>query len=408
MSQVIVASNPGLMAGLALAAAAFLAALERPVRQGPLLIPPLPVLTPLVVLAPFALAVAAAPHAELGWPALAVALAVAILARAREDVLQSECAVKLMWVMGGSLAFTTAGHELLVIATGTPIESEQWAVLALGLDPRPLWSTAVPLTLLTGLVLLGGAPFHFWPADLFQGARPWLAPLAVAALQSLGGASLVRRLEGIEQFPPAAQITDVLLGSAALIAFLAGAATLLMQRRPERRVGTLASLNGALVLAALATARSGRTSSGLSAEDIGVWAGHLALALSGASTLTRFVPVSPNASASAPVLFRRHPLSGTIGLFALFSLAGVPGTPGARLWLAVARDLAASSQSGLLIALGVAWLGAFSTAVKQLRECFGIRTDDEPPTAEVPWQARGAMWVSGGALLAWVVAELVR
>jgi hypothetical protein len=71
-----------------------------------------------------------------------------------------ECALKMLWVMGASLA--------------------------LELAPPALWTAALPLSLLAGLVMLGGAPFHFWPADLFQGARPWFAPLAVAALQSLG------------------------------------------------------------------------------------------------------------------------------------------------------------------------------------------------------------------------------
>src|SRR2546422_4553724 len=52
---------------------------------------------------------------------------------------------------------------------------------------RPPRSTLFPYTTLfrslVGVVMLGGAPFHFWPADLFQGARPWLAPLAVAGIQ---------------------------------------------------------------------------------------------------------------------------------------------------------------------------------------------------------------------------------
>ena len=396
-----------LSAAVALAASALLLSLERaPAAAGHLapsgarglgsLVPPM---VWLFVLVPLAAVVAAAPHGDPGWPALAIALVVAVLARIREDLLHSECGLKLMWVMVVALALSWAGLELLALATGTPVVREQWAVLRLGLEPPFLWSTALPLSLLLGLVLLGGAPFHFWAADLFQGARAWLAPLAVAALQVSGGGWIGRRLEGVQDFPPAAQVAGALLAIATLSALLVGSATLVLQRRPERRVGTLASLNGALLLAALAAANGGRTASHPHAPEMALWAAHLALALSGAGTLARFMPVSSPVPVSGPVLFRRHPWSGVIGLYAFFSLAGVPGTPGAQLWLGTARDLAGSGRPWLLIALAIAWLVAFSTAVRQLREAFGVRTAAEPPTQTVPWQARAALWVSGGALV---------
>lgn len=393
--------EPPILAAAALAAAALLITLERRGRS-------VFAVVPLVLAAPLAVAVAAAPRTELAWPALAIGLVIAVLARAPEDALQSECALKMLWVMGASLALSFAGRELLTIATGTPIEDEQWAVLALQLEPRALWSAALPLSLLAGLVLLGGAPFHFWPADLLQGARPWFAPLAVAALQSLGAATLARQLRGIEGYRPAAEISDALLGSAALIAFVAGAATFVTQRRPERRVGTLASLNGALVLASLASARAGHAPRELDARELSWWAAHLALALVGAGTLARFVPVSSGAAEPPAVLFRRHPFSGAMGLIAWFSLAGVPGTPGARLWLLAARSAAAPGERWLLLALGLAWLAALGVAMRQLREAFGVRATNEPPSGDVPWQARAAMWISGGGLLLWSVAEFVK
>jgi NADH:ubiquinone oxidoreductase subunit 2 (subunit N) len=393
--------QPPILAAASLAAASLLVMLERR-RRGPLAV------LPLVLAAPLAVAVAAAPRAELAWPALAVGLVIAVLARAREDALQTECALKMLWVMGASLALSLAGRTLLVIATGTPFEDEQWAVVALELAPPALWTAALPLSLLAGLVMLGGAPFHFWPADLFQGARPWFAPLAVAALQSLGAASLARQLHGIEGYRPAAEISDALLGSAALIAFMAGAATIVTQRRPERRVGTLASLNGALVLAALASARAGHAPRELDAGELAWWAAHLALALVGAGTLARFMPVSTGAPEPAAVLFRRHPVSGAMGLIAWFSLAGVPGTPGARLWLLAARTAAASGERWLLIALGLAWVAAFSVAMRQLHEAYGVRTESEAPSADVPWQARAALWISGGGILVWTMAGWLR
>ena len=216
---------------------------------------------PLLVLLPLAAAPAWIQFATGTWTALVIALVIAMLARDGTDLLHGECAVKLLWVMGPALALSCAGQALLTVATGTPVVREQWGVLELGLDPSFLWSTSLPLSMLVGLVLLGGAPFHFWAADMFQGARPWLGPLAVAALQAAGAAWLAQRLAGIEAFPEAWRVAEGLLTVAAGIAFLAGAATLALQRRPERRVGTLASLHGALVLAALAAAH-GRAPSG--------------------------------------------------------------------------------------------------------------------------------------------------
>src|SRR5205085_2461675 len=84
--------------------------------------------------------------------------------------------IKLLWVLGAALALSGAGVMLLAVATGTREPLEQWAVLSLAVDPEFLWRTALPLSLLLGVVLVGGAPFHFWAADLLQGAPAWLAP----------------------------------------------------------------------------------------------------------------------------------------------------------------------------------------------------------------------------------------
>ncbi len=393
---------PGLSALLALVCAALLLSQEHGRRVS------IFDLFPLIALLPLAAVVGAAPHSELAWPALAVAIVVALLARANEDLLQSECAIKLLWVMGGALALGWAGIELLSFSTGTSEVVEQWSVLEMGLDPPYLWRTALPLTLLVGGVLLGGAPFHFWAADLFQGARPWLAPLSVAALQVSGAGWLMRRLEGIESSYGASHLTKTLLGIAALISLLVGAATLVFQRRPERRVGTLASLNGALLLATLASGHGGRGLHARLEDAFGLWAAHLVLALSAAGTLAHLVPVSSGTPESGSVLFRRHPWSGVFGLLGLFSLAGVPGTPGSRLWLGAARDLALAGQGWLLLALTAAWLAAFSVAVRQLHEAFGVSTSHAAPTRPVPVQARAVLWLAGGALLVVGLRQIVR
>lgn len=355
----------------------------------------------LVVLAALAAVVALSARPGAIAAPMVVALAVAALARDRNQSLHAECAIKLLWVMGVALALSFAGIALLTVATGTPVAMEQWAVLKLGLDPVFLWSTALPLSLLVGLVLLGVAPFHFWLADVFQGVRPWLAPLVVAALQLTGAAWLFARLDHIESFRPAAQLAGSLIGIAAVVAFAFAGATLLVQRRPERRIGTLASLNGALLLGALATGRP------LAPEFMAAWAAHMVLALTGASTLSRFLPV-PLKPSGAPLdlgapLFRRHPAAGVAGLVGLFSLAGVPGTPGSLLWLEVARSLAATHRGTLLLVMMAAWLAALAVALRQMREAVGTPSPHLPVRA-VPRGARLALW---GSALGTVVLAVV-
>jgi NADH:ubiquinone oxidoreductase subunit 2 (subunit N) len=356
---------------------------------------PLYALAPLVVLLPLAAAVAGRVPFTHTTVALLVALVIAILARDRDELLQNECAIKLLWVMSASLVLSGAGEELLILVTGTPRVLEQWGVLAIGIDAPYLWSVALPLSLLAGMVMLGGAPFNFWTADLLQGARPWAAPLAVAALQVTGAAWIAHRLEGIEVLPAANAICAGLLGVGAATALVVGAATLIVQRRPERRVGTLVSLHGGLALALLLVGRR--------AGDPGwfaAWAAHQALAITGASVLARFLPVAAGPADRGGALFRRHPWTGLAGWLATASLAGVPGTPGAWLWLRVARALATTGHLALLLALVLAWLAAFAAVMRQAHEALGVHHTTPAPARSVPWQARLTLWITALGLLA--------
>jgi len=361
-------------------------------------------LLPPVVLAPLALMVARTPSDPSIWAPLLVGLVIAALARNRRDLLHSECGIKLLWLMVPALALSWAGGTLLTIATGTPVVVEQWGVLQLGLDPPFLWKTALPLTLLAGLVLLGAAPFHFWLSDLIQGARPWLGPLAAAAFQGLGAAWIAARLTGIEAFPSGSELAGAMLRIGAGVAFLAGVVSLFGQRRPERRVGTLASLQGGLVLATLAASHGHPEYADASRAMLASWSTHLVLALTGASVLARFLPVSAGPVAPGAALFRRHPLSALLGAISLLSLSGVPGTPGARVWLQAAQTLAAAGHSGVLVTLAMAWLAAFGTSVQVLREGFGVPTPEPAIDHATPWQARAALWITGIALIATGVA----
>jgi formate hydrogenlyase subunit 3/multisubunit Na+/H+ antiporter MnhD subunit len=132
----------------------------------------------------------------------------------------------------------------------------------------------------------------------------------------------------------------------------------------------------------------------------------MVLALTGASTLSRFLPV-PLKPSGAPLdlgapLFRRHPVAGIAGLIGLFSLAGVPGTPGSLLWLDVARALAATHRTTLLLVMMAAWLAALAVALRQMREAVGTPSPDLPVRA-VPRGARLALWATALGTIALAV-----
>lgn len=389
MSVLALAARPGAAATLALGMAVVLLVRER--RRDP----GTPTLAALVALPVLAFAVGWAQDVGVARPALVTGIVVAALARDARDRFASELGVKLLWLVGAALALSWAGMALLAVFTGTGEPHEQWAVLSLGLESRVSWGAAISLSLLAGMVLLGGAPFHFWIADLQQGGRPWLAALATVALQATGAAWLIERLRGLDTFAAGALATEGLLRVAAIAALLAGAATLLFQRRPERRVGTLASLNGALVLATLAAAPA-RDFARAGAELLPAWTAHLVLALTGAGLLARFLPASTGAPAATAPLFARHRATALAGIVSLLSLAGVPGTPGGIVWLGVARVVANRGDVAILAALAIAWLAAFAAAVEQAREGFGIPAP--PPERGAPRTARVTLWVSAASL----------
>lgn len=350
-----------------------------------------------LTLAPLAVVVA--------WPvvltparaALAAGLSVTLLAHNPRDLPQTECALKLMWVLAAAFALSWTGDALLALASGSARAREQWPALALALDPYALWSAALSLSLLAGLVLLGGAPFHFWPGDLFHGARAHLAPFVAATLQLAGAAWLLRHLDGITAFPEAAQLVRSLLTLAGSVALAGGAATLGYQSRPERRVGALVSLHGGLVLASLAAAP---TRAPFSAHGgLAAWGGHLLLASMGATLLSRFLPATGGSAERASVLFRRHPWSGAAGGYALLSLAGGPGTPGMRIWLDVARTLADNRHPGLLFGVALAWLAAFGVTANEIRRAFGAPDGSPPPSRPVPRSLRVTLWIACLSLL---------
>ncbi len=335
------------------------------------------------------------------------ALVLALLLRDLRDPYSSEAALKLAWVGGAALALSLAGEHLLALAAGTARVSEQGPALTLGLDPYALWGVALVLSLMVGVVLLAGVPFHFWAADLAQGAPLHIAPLALASLAALGAAWLSRRLAEVANFPDGLDRVGAVLAGSAVLALIGGGASLAWQKRPDRRVGVLVGVQGALVLTALAIDPGRAPFTSLSQDGLAAWAIHLGLALTGAIAFARFTPADVHAIEPPAVLFRRHPWAGFAALYALLSLSGAPGTPGASLWFVTARRAIETGHSGWTLALAFAWVASVAMVISEARRAFGIPASGPAPEAEVPLRVRVALFAVAGGLamlgLAWIL-----
>ena len=138
-----------------------------------------------------------------------------------------------------------------------------------------------------GLVLLGGAPFHFWPGDLFHGARAHVAPFVASRRCS----SRVRRgccgtWTASPRFGEAAQLVRSLLTLAADRGTRGrrGHDWLpVPTRAPRRRAREPAGRAGA----GFARGRAPRADRSPSTAGLGAWAGHLLLASTGATLSCR-------------------------------------------------------------------------------------------------------------------------
>ena len=70
----------------------------------------------------------------VAWPsvltparaALAAGLSIALLAHDPRDLPQTECALKIMWVLAAAFALSWAGDALLALASGSARAREQW------------------------------------------------------------------------------------------------------------------------------------------------------------------------------------------------------------------------------------------------------------------------------------------
>jgi len=114
------------------------------------------------VLVPLAAAGALATGAGATGLVLVLGLVVALLARDRDSLLQSECAIKLLWWWVPRSPLSWAGVMLLALATGTRSCTSNGRCSRSASIPTSCGARRSRSRCCSGLVLLGVAPFHFW------------------------------------------------------------------------------------------------------------------------------------------------------------------------------------------------------------------------------------------------------
>ena len=230
---------------------------------------------------------------------------------------------------------------------------------------------------LAGLVMLGGAPFHFWPADLFQGGRTWAYSLAAAALQIARSACSTNcwmasaRCPGGRAADQRAAVGRGRRGAAGGAATPAAAAPARAARRHARESSRCAR-------ARHADRHTQRTATHALARALG---GDLAPR----SPARLGVALPPGGrrdriGRAGGAVHALTPLTGIVGLIGFFSLAGWNAR---RVGMARSRALARRYPPlRAARAAGLAWVVAFSSAMRQWHEAAGACRGEPQPAAE--------------------------
>lgn len=278
-------------------------------------------------LAPLALALMIRPFVY-GATALVVAAAfqVALIQSGRPGSTRS--ATRFLLVMALALPF--------FLVAGWMVDSEQLVFL------RSLWR----LILLGIVLLLAGAPFHFWVRPLFAEA----SPLSVVFVLGLAQLALVTYAATVLDASPALAQTGL-----SLWLRLAGVATMalagvmaLAARRLHQTVAYAALLDMGAVLAAL-----GAGPAGLPAALLMVLGRTLALAL--AMVGLAYVEPRPRTAAGGRVDYQGALWPLLLVAYGAFTLLGLPLTPGfAGRWTEIALLGEQSPWLAAIALLGVA------------------------------------------------------
>lgn len=254
-----------------------------------------------------------------------------------------EAATKYLLLSGSSSAFLLFGMALMYFQTGTMAFDRMGGILAVDLQPPPLWMAGFLLALVGIGFKLGLVPFHLWIPDVYQGAPAPITAYVATVSKGAVFAVLLRFVAETQALRLGALGT--LFAILAAASMMAGNVLALLQDNVKRLLAYSSIAHMGYLLVALLAGGP------LAAEAVTFYlAAYFVMTLGAFGVVTTLSRENSDAETRDDFrgLFWARPwLAGTFILM-LLSLAGIPLTAGfvgkfyaiaagldARLWLLV-------------------------------------------------------------------------
>ena len=255
-----------------------------------------------------------------------------MVAYLRRNVGSLEAGVKYLILGALSTAFLVYGFAWLFGITGTmQLDGIKEALTSSDVNaPAALFAFALILVSLAFKV--GGAPFHFWIPDVYQGAPTPITAFLSVGSKAAGFLVLLRLISPFLASDALVGKVTVVLGAIAFLTLLIGNLAALPQKNFKRLLAYSSVAHAGFLLMALAcTPRASEAAAGTSpAQVIAFYLGaYLLMTLLAflVVTVIRSQMVSEEVDAFRG-LAKRSPFLSLALLFAMASLAGIPLTAG--------------------------------------------------------------------------------
>ena len=170
----------------------------------------------------------------------------------------SESALKYFLLGSFSSAFLLYGIALLYALTGTTCLYELPAAMA-GID-SPVLHSAMALVLAGLIFKIGGAPFHFWTPDVYEGAPTSVTAYMSTAIKAAAVAVLLRVVWTV--FPGQIVFWSWALSAAAILSMCLGNVIALSQRSVKRMLAYSSIAHAGYMLVAFLGQDRGLTGGG--------------------------------------------------------------------------------------------------------------------------------------------------
>lgn len=237
----------------------------------------------------------------------------------KHDPNSYEAALKYFVLSAFLSSFRLLGIVLWYGATGsfdlTASPSATLSAAGTGLDASALLGASVLLLLASGLFKLSAVPFHFWAADVYDGAPTPIASF-LATIGKLAGAAALLRCVEASAFAEQSGVWSGPLGAALVLTLLFATLVAGVQQSVRRRLAYASIANSGFLLMGVGTG---------DLDAVVVFGGAYGL-----GTVATFAVLDRLGADDVDLdgLARRRPWLALLMALGLASLAGIPPLPG--------------------------------------------------------------------------------